>query len=528
MYGQLPPGEYAAYLRKSRIDLESESRGAEDTFKVHRRTLIDLAKRFNITISEVYQEKPATSGERISERPEMIRLIGDVEGGKWNGILVVEVERLARGDTMDQGIVAQAFKYSNTLIITPMRTYDPTNPDDEEYFEFGLFMSRREFKTITRRLQGGRTTAVIDGRYAGNIAPYGYVRKKLEGKGWTLEPHQEQSPIVELIFSLYTDPDPEKRMGSSRIARYLNETLKIPTLKGAEWTVATINGILRNPTYIGNVRWKSRPQVRKKDGKSRPRVARENTIEKKGLHAAIVTSETFDLAQRIMKGNSHIRSVEGKITNPLAGLVKCGICGKAMVGRPYKDKDYTSLICSRPRCPNVSSYLHIVEERILSGLTEWLKRYSTQWERKSHIAEQTDAVKQKAVQSAVEGMRKKLSTLQGQKNNLHDLLEQGVYTVDVFMERSVALKKTIEEIEEGIRNAEAVLEEEEKRISANKEIIPKVKEVLSLYPRTSEASKKNELLKSVLSSATYRKDKGGRWSGVEDQFTLDLFPKAIQ
>ncbi|MCZ8518394.1 hypothetical protein [Paenibacillus sp. KR2-11] len=44
---------------------------------------------------------------------------------------------------MDQGIVARTFKYSSTLIITPMRTYDPNNLNDEEYFEFGLFMSRR-------------------------------------------------------------------------------------------------------------------------------------------------------------------------------------------------------------------------------------------------------------------------------------------------------------------------------------------------------------------------------------------------
>lgn len=43
----------------------------------------------------------------------------------WKGVLVVEVERLARGETMDQGIVAKAFKISDTKIITPMKTYDP-------------------------------------------------------------------------------------------------------------------------------------------------------------------------------------------------------------------------------------------------------------------------------------------------------------------------------------------------------------------------------------------------------------------
>ena len=49
----------------------------------------------------------------------------------YDGVLVMEVERLARGNSVDQGIIAQAFKYSNTLIITPTKTYDPQNEFDE-------------------------------------------------------------------------------------------------------------------------------------------------------------------------------------------------------------------------------------------------------------------------------------------------------------------------------------------------------------------------------------------------------------
>jgi len=524
MFGSLPPGDYAAYLRKSRVDLENESRGAEDTFMNHKRILFEMSKRYNITISEIYQEKPATSGERITERPEMIRLLEDVEEEKWRGILVVEVERLARGDTMDQGIVAQAFKYSNTLIVTPMRTYDPTNPDDEEYFEFGLFMSRREFKTITRRLQGGRAGAVANGKYAGNIAPYGFVRKKLDGPGWTLEPHPEQAPIVELIFALYTDPDPKKRMGTARIANYLNETLKVPTMRNAGWTVATVNGILRNPTYIGNVRWKSRPQVRKKDGKSRPRMARENTIEKKGLHHPIVSENVFNRAQEVMASNGHARAVAGVITNPLAGLVRCGKCGKAMVGRPYK-KNPASLICSKQGCKNISSYVYIVEDQIIAGLRSWLERYSARWVDRQSNEEIAEEIKTKAITSALESMRKKLDTLASQKNNLHDLLEQGVYTPEVFVERSAKLKVAMDEILESMKNAEQELEEENRRVTAKAEIIPRLKEVLILYPKETDPAKKNELLKSVLASAVYEKDVGGRWSGTHDQFKLDLYPK---
>ena len=63
----------------------------------------------------------------------MQQLLQDVEEGLWAGVLVMEVERLARGNTLDQGIVSNTFKYSSTKIVTPVKTYDPNNEFDEEY-----------------------------------------------------------------------------------------------------------------------------------------------------------------------------------------------------------------------------------------------------------------------------------------------------------------------------------------------------------------------------------------------------------
>lgn len=122
------------YLRKSREDIEAEKYGEGETLARHEKILTNLAENRNLKIGKVYRE--VVSGETISEREEMQKLLRDVEDEKWAGILVVEVERLARGNTSDQGRVAEAFKYSHTKIITPMKTYDPNNEFDEEYFEF--------------------------------------------------------------------------------------------------------------------------------------------------------------------------------------------------------------------------------------------------------------------------------------------------------------------------------------------------------------------------------------------------------
>ena len=99
---------YAVYLRKSRADLEAEARGEGETLARHKKTLYDIAKRMQISIAAEYKE--IVSGESIAARPQMQKLLNDVTEGMYDGVLVMEIERLARGNTIDQGIVAQAFK----------------------------------------------------------------------------------------------------------------------------------------------------------------------------------------------------------------------------------------------------------------------------------------------------------------------------------------------------------------------------------------------------------------------------------
>ncbi|MBR1724699.1 MAG: recombinase family protein, partial [Ruminococcus sp.] len=157
---------YCIYLRKSRADAELEKLGQGETLARHRRTLTELAERQGYEIGKVYEE--IVSGETLAARPQMQQLLVDVEQGKWQGVLVMELERLARGNSIDQGIVMQAFTLTGTLIITPAKVYDPQQEFDEEYLEFGLFMSRREYKTINRRLQAGRIASVKEGNYIGS------------------------------------------------------------------------------------------------------------------------------------------------------------------------------------------------------------------------------------------------------------------------------------------------------------------------------------------------------------------------
>ena len=232
----------------------------------------------------------------------MQQLLTEVEKGLWEGVLVMEIERLARGDSIDQGIVTRTFQYSRTRIITPYKIYEPGNDFDLEYFEFSLFMSRREYKTINRRMQSGRLASVREGKYVGNIAPFGYDRVRLpDQKGFTLEPNKEAN-AVRLIFSLFC----QRGCTIREIVSLINDQKEYRPRKAAFFTYSSIHDILENPVYIGKLRWnyrKTTPQL--KDGvltRHRPRQSEYLLVQ--GLHPALISEECFFLAQRLLHPDS--------------------------------------------------------------------------------------------------------------------------------------------------------------------------------------------------------------------------------
>jgi DNA invertase Pin-like site-specific DNA recombinase len=523
---------YCLYLRKSRADIEAESKGEEETLARHEKALLELAKRQKFNITHIYRE--VVSGETIAARPIMQQLLTEVEQGIWEGVLVMEVERLARGDTMDQGLVAQTFKYSNTKIITPMKTYDPNNEYDEEYFEFGLFMSRREYKTINRRLQRGRIASVKEGKYLGNKPPYGYIRKKLENqKGYTLEIVPEQAEIVKLVYELYTTGELQangstQRLGVSLIVRKLND-LRIPPLNSDAWVMSTIQGMLRNPVYIGKIRWNARPAVKKMvDGemkRERPRADAVDWILVEGLHAAIIDEAIFNLAQEYMSNNKPLPAPKDRqIKNPLAGLIICGMCGRRMVRRPYARNYPDGLMCPVTSCSNVSSQLQIVEKRLLEALEQWLQEYKMNW----NISEENKPKQNIQVEinkKAVKKLDDEIKNLEKQIDNIHDLLEQGVYSTDTFLERSKVINEKINTARKG---KEDMLKDLHWQISREENLqvfIPKVERAMELYKETDDIALKNELLKGIIEKAVYTKTQGSRWHGTLDDFELSLLPK---
>lgn len=518
--------QYVIYLRKSRKDEEAEQRGEGETLARHERILLDYAKRLHLNVTEIYRE--IVSGETIATRPMMQRLLSEVEQGMWTAVLVMEVERLARGDTIDQGIVAQTFKYSETKIITPMKTYDPNDEYDEEYFEFGLFMSRREYKTINRRLQQGRAASAQEGRYVTSIPPYGYVRKKIEhDRGYTLEPYPEQAEIVKMIFDLYAygDSHGNNSKGFYKIACKLND-LNIPTQSGGIWSPQSVRNILKNPVYVGKIRWRWRAQKKKvingKTQKTRPYANEDDYTVVDGLHEPIIDKETYNIVQSKIKENAILPVVENRpLRNPLAGLIICGKCGRHMVRKHTTRRDYT-IYCPGVNCDNVSSFLTLVEERIIQMIFKWVQDYKAKWD----IDTMPNATQQiTAKQKTLKRIENEISSFDKQMDNIHNLLEKEVYTIDVFLERSKALSEKIEKAKIYKVTLEAEIKRDLEIIENRTKLIPKMENLLEVYNSLPSPKEKNDMLKEVIDKIVYIKTVKGKKGVPEDEFELVLFPK---
>ncbi|ERM27553.1 Site-specific recombinase [Clostridioides difficile] len=93
----------AIYLRKSRADEEAEHRGEFETLSRHKTTLLKIAKEQSLNVIEIKEE--LISGESITYRPKMLELLNEVEENKYDAVLVMDIDRLGRGNMQDQGLI---------------------------------------------------------------------------------------------------------------------------------------------------------------------------------------------------------------------------------------------------------------------------------------------------------------------------------------------------------------------------------------------------------------------------------------
>ena len=506
--------EYAIYLRKSRADYEAEQRGEGETLARHRRALTELAIMRGYNVTALYEE--IVSGDTIASRPEMQKLLVEVESGKYAGVIVNDADRLARGDSIDQGIVKQAFYATGTLIITPIKTYDPANEADEDFFDFSMFMARFEYRKITHRMQTGRTRSASEGNWIGTRVNFGYVRvPRTDRKGYTLTPDPENAKYVKMSYDWYAYGDTDGSvMSSHAIAKRLKQ-LGVKTQFGNDFTPEGVRRMLQDPAYIGRMTWakKIKRVVVKNGVRKTIRVNNDAPIVVENAFPALVDLETWNIVQHKFATHKPLpKNTLAPCKNVLAGLVVCSECGMHLQRKPGTGGRPDMIKCLTAGCPTTGIYIPIVEDAILDVLREWQQTYLHEVKRESAADPRI---------TAAEALRRQIDSLNKQLDKMYDLVEQGVYTPVVFVKRS-------EDVKSRIRDAENSLADIVNKPSKGDIIraqLPRIQYVIEAYPVTDDELERNQMLKSVISKVVYKKTKQcTRADNPADYMELEIFP----
>lgn len=502
----------ALYLRKSRHDAEAEARGEGETLSKHRRALLELAAARGDCVAAVYEE--VASGERLRDRPAARQMLRDVERGNFQAVLCMDLDRLGRGNLIDQGRVHEAFQSSGTLVVTPRKLYDLRDEMDEEWTEFEAFMARRELKIITRRLQRGRRLSAAGGKSVSRRPPYGYAR----GSDGVLRPEPAQAEVVRSIFRLAAEG-----RGLRAIAGRLN-SLGIPSPSGRDWAPSSIRWILHNPAYDGDIVWGRSVWRKTRTGLHRTPAPRETWTVARGAHEPLVDSGLSARARRGAQSEKTPKTPRAKtVANPLAALLRCGRCGRTMLRRKGYGGREDRLLCATPGCETRSVAVRPVLEALVKAISDALDFDLSPVLAHPAVCRPEDALSDTAKRRLRELAREE-AECRRQWARAHDLLELGVYERDQFSARKAHLETRLSDLRQRRESALAALPREAKPPSGTLDFpdgAQTAREMTfsSLWSLFQTPERQNELLRSLVRRAALRNDGG---DGPEGRFVLEV------
>ena len=504
---QLRDKIWLMYLRKSRQDDPNET--AEEVLKRHETILQDWARRelgHEIPTDCIYREI-VSGGESIKDREEIQKVLSRSEDPNVAGVLCIDPQRLSRGSLTDCDLLIDTFRYSKTLVATPVMTYDLQNKMERRFFQDELMRGRDYLDYLKEVLYRGRYLSASKGCFVLSRPPYGYNRVKI-GKEWSLEPN-EYADVVRMIFNWYA----KDCKTPGQIAAELNQMM-IPPSKGKDWTKESLLVLLKNVHYDGKVIFgRKKTTVVFENGKKvtkRLKQQPDDMLIVEGKHPAIVDHEVFELAQERIEGRGYLApKTRRPLSNQFAGLLRCPICGYAMI---YRDsRGYISYFCKH-YCSKTLKY----DDLVLAVKTALLTEHLPDLEAKLESREGESATIQK---QRIDRLEKQMADFKAQEVKQYDLLETGIYSNEVFLERNTALREKIticfKQLEEAKKNQPNAIDYEEK--------IRTLKEAIAALDDDSiSAEKKNRLLKAVIKPMEYTSEKDQPYGQNEFKLRIDL------
>ena len=304
--------------------------------------LADSAREMGFVSVSVIDDDLGRSGSGLVERPGFQKLVAAVCGGSVGSIFCIEASRLARNGR-DWHHLIDLCALVDTLVIDGDGTYDPRLINDRLLLGLKGTMSEYELSLLRQRGLAARDAKARRGELRFSLPP-GYCWDEL-GR-IDIDPDERVSEAIRLVFRKFHE------LGSARqVFLWARETkVKLPVFRQGpagswiDWrdpAYYTVVQVLKHPMYAGAYvfgRKTGRTQVI--DGRARKSMGHRKPMEAWNVlirdhHPGYITWEQFQANQKMLSENAHMQKRAARKSARggralLAGLVRCGRCGRMM------------------------------------------------------------------------------------------------------------------------------------------------------------------------------------------------------
>lgn len=380
------------YLRLSR---EDERLGESGSISTQRDLLLNYIRDNDLLFVDEYVDD-GVSGTTF-DRAGFNKMIKDCEEKKINMIITKDTSRLGRDHIEFGYYVERYFPEHNIRYVAVNDGVDTfsRNNSANDMLVFKSAFNDMYVKDISNKLRSSLYTKKRNGLFVGCYAPYGY--KKSETDKHKLEINHETASVVRRIFDMFINGDSVTKICDTLTNEHVptpsmekNMKLGQDNIHFGVWATRTVNDILKNPTYIGNL---TQCRQRKVNYKSKKIIhtKMDDWIVAEGAVPPIIDKETFDLAGEMFKSNKNRGKRGNGITDKLLlrGLIYCKDCKHTigfrehlqktekygLVHRVYGNCNYW---CKRKKlnvCTPHSIKYQIIEDIVLENLREISKQY---------------------------------------------------------------------------------------------------------------------------------------------------------
>lgn len=410
----------AIYLRKSREE-------NNDALNKHKIVLNKIAEDNNWK-TDSYEE--IVSGDSIDKRPQFQSLLEKIKQKKFDAILVHDYDRLGRGDLADQALIIDAFKNSQTKIITakPFKIYDLNDELDEQSTDFYHFIARQEYKMIKKRMKMGKEIGAKMGNWVSGKPPYPYDYDKNTKK---LIVNEEKYSIYRKIIDMFLNDHPVPY-----IVKFLNSDENY--IKERKWNVQSIYRLLKDETHLGKITYNksSYHYMQTVDNKViKENKKRNEWIITDNAHTSVITDKEYE---KVIEKLNQLKPGEKNIY-PLTGLVKCDVCNKKM---SFNRKRHYSLLraCRDKKCNNKGERINVLWGELVFQIEKYLTRLEKLYFdiNKDHQAE---------IEEKIMSIQKEIKNIQSKLKKIYEAYESGVYSLQEFYSRKSPIIEQINELE---------------------------------------------------------------------------------